>query len=1011
MPKNEASIILDENSPDIVDDSESKYEGWDKFLEAIAEEREELPENVKMPSKRKEYEFDVDRALDTIDLSFPNYIPSLQAIEFFNVIRLVLGKEPEVKNSKMHYFLVDLVFGNVTEEMFPFPKEITKNLKINPKKIAIIASRRSAKSTILTAFMPIYVAITGKIPNFGKVMFWVSFGDAQHAGAKVQANTIRDLCMDSEFCKGYFEKMRFTDEECEFIRRGDGREEDRAFMFKVKGASGSSVRGIRYRAKRIDILSFDDIIKSEADARSAVIMQKLNSMIYSDAESAMNRNGKLIIINTPFTKKDPVYSALENGVWTPMCVPMCEKINEGTTKEEFVGSWPQMNDYDWAMERYLDAKYGGTLREFNQELMLRIASEEDKLIKKGEIQWYSRQNILKHLSGYKVFATTDYTASNSKKGDYSGTALWAMNSVGDIFLLELSLKKDGIAEQFEHIFRFVQMYTVKYGVDFVEVGVEINGQQQLNIESLRKDMQARNVYFTFARQVGKPYGSEGVSRSGRNKHNHFMRVHPLFQGHHIYFPEELADTPDMKELLEELGGITYTGLTAKCFSGDTNIMTPNGYKKAHDLQCNDTVYSFDGIMSIPVTITNIIDNGVKLTYEVHTEDTTLYLTGDHKVLTTEGYKQVLDLAPGDKIIKDNKWQLLNVMVPHGETMEEDIINQHVVSVEKGSGYIGILMSKKEAQYLKECMYTTKTMTKLITRLIIWKYLLILNIKKYMLKIKTITYIKRQSQLITQKCRDWLNSLRKVSILGNEDVDNLRKGKKKGYVRSAVKRLYSKIQIKMVLSTAQGYVAHVVEKLQQKRISLKALYGYVNPVIQSLNLKQLITYSVPKSVSTLLGSAKQKLENVNSVKMNSKLVESEKQSSAQQNVLQRINSQDTLTLVKSAILYLQHLDQRIVAAIDVDTSTVNRINPRYEENVYDITVSSNSCFLVDNGLVIHNCDDGVDLVSMIPLLDLQKPSAEDMLSTELDVVEQGHDGNWYYPEDTNEWGSGGGSTVF
>jgi len=57
------------------------------------------------------------------------------------------------------------------------------------------------------------------------------------------------------------------------------------------------------------------------------------------------------------------------------------------------------------------------------------------------------------------------------------------------------------------------------------------------------------------------------------------------------------------------------------------------------------------------------------------------------------------------------------------------------------------------------------------------------------------------------------------------------------------------------------------------------------------------------------------------------------------------------------------------------------------------------------------DDGVDLVSMIPLLDLQKPSAEDMLSTELDVVEQGHDGNWYYPEDTNEWGSGGGSTVF
>lgn len=95
--------------------------------------------------------------------------------------------------------------------------------------------------------MPIVTAVTGKMPNFGDVMFWVSFGDSQQAGAKVQANTIRDICEDSLFCKEYFEKMRFTDEECEFIRKDDPKNplpiKKRCFMFKVKGAAGGSIRG------------------------------------------------------------------------------------------------------------------------------------------------------------------------------------------------------------------------------------------------------------------------------------------------------------------------------------------------------------------------------------------------------------------------------------------------------------------------------------------------------------------------------------------------------------------------------------------------------------------------------------------------------------------------------------------------------------------------------------------------------------------------------------------------
>lgn len=419
-------------------------------------------------------------------------------------------------------------------------------------------------STIITAFMPIYVAVTGHMPNFGDVMFWVSFGDSQQAGAKVQANTIRDICEDSKFCQEYFEKMRFTDEECEFIRKGDGPVKKRCFMFKVKGAAGGSVRGIRYKTERPQIFSFDDIIKNEADANSPVIMAKLKSMIYSDAENATGKKGKIIIVNTPFNKKDPVYAALESGVWTPVCIPICEKIYLDMPKSEYRGSWEAMKSYEDVMEKYEDAFYGDTLREFNQELMLRISSEEDKLIKEDHIQWYNRKTLMKNLGAYNIYVTTDLTASNSTKGDFSCTMAWAVGNNGNYFMLDARVKKMTIAEQYEPVFEMTRTWGGKYG-RHVTVGVEIDGQQQLNLHALKKMMVEKNNYFSFARQIGSPFGKEGISRRQATgaKHEQFMRVFPLFQQHKIFFPEELKESPDMKEVLNELNYITYEGIGSK----------------------------------------------------------------------------------------------------------------------------------------------------------------------------------------------------------------------------------------------------------------------------------------------------------------------------------------------------------------------------------------------------------------------------------------------------------------
>lgn len=512
----------------------------------------------------------VDELLDTIDLTFPNYRPSADALHFWNTIQLIKG--PEFFSAGipiLHYYFIDLAFGNVSRDSLPYSPEVNERIRMKKNKIAILCSRGLSKSTTFSCFLVVYMAMFGRLPGLvrpgigDKVSFVVGVGDSQEGGAKVMCNTIRDMIEDSELLKEYFEKIRCTDAEIELVRKGSTPVNDRSFMFRTKG-SQSGIRGQRYRGNRIDVIIGDDLVKNEADSRSTTIMDSIRSTIYSDATHALRaEGGKEILIGTPFNKNDVVYSAIETG-WTPLVVPICEKIDSNITKDTFKGAWPELHSYDRIMDRYTDMVESNEGRAFQQELMLRISSAEDKLVKEDQVQWYSRKSLQKNLGGYNIYVTTDLTASNSTTGDFSCVMAWAVNSQGDWYMLDISVKKMTINEQYEPIFKMVREWGARYGRN-VTVGIEIDGQQQLNLYALRKQMIEYNTFFTFARQVGSPFGKEGISRRQAKgaKHEQFMRVHPLFHQHKIFLPEELKETIDMKELLNELNYITYEGISSK----------------------------------------------------------------------------------------------------------------------------------------------------------------------------------------------------------------------------------------------------------------------------------------------------------------------------------------------------------------------------------------------------------------------------------------------------------------
>jgi len=93
----------------------------------------------------------------------------------------------------------------------------------------------------------------------------------------------------------------------------------------------------------------------------------------------------------------------------------------------------------------------------------------------------------------------------------------------------------------------------------VEVGVEVDGQQRAHLFALKEMMVKRSEWFTFARQKGAKFGSEGIlSRAtGGNKHERFRMMLPQFQNHKMHFPIELDNTPDMIEARRQLKYTTW----------------------------------------------------------------------------------------------------------------------------------------------------------------------------------------------------------------------------------------------------------------------------------------------------------------------------------------------------------------------------------------------------------------------------------------------------------------------
>ncbi|WVX91156.1 terminase large subunit [Pseudomonas phage PJNP053] len=518
--------------------------GVDRLSKAISDHYAEAEMEKEAPT--------VEKWLNSVcyDYALP-YIPGLFAIEFVQFIKLVNGGQGEEnKTPVLHYRMLDQVGSG-------------------ERRIANMVFRGAAKTTLMGEYLFLYLGVYGDLPGFGKVDLALYVSDSIDNGVKNMRKNLEYRWENSAFLQQFLPPgggTDFTDIRWKFVNI-----EGNVFIVKGYGAK-TGVRGAKEMGKRPQLAVLDDLVSDE-DARSPTVIASIEDTVYKAVDYALHPTRNMIIWSgTPFNAKDPLYKAVESGAWKVNVYPVCEKFP--CSEKDFRGAWPDRFTYDFVKKKYEAALKAGKIDTFNQELMLRIMSDEDRLIQDNELQWYDHGSVTRNKNNFNFYITTDFAVSANTAADYSVISVWALAANQSWYWVDGICKRQLMDKNVDDLFRLVQKWRP------MSVGIEISGQQAGFIPWLQSEMNNRRLYFTLASQNNK--GTPGLRPSTQtSKVERFMVMVPFFKTAKMFFPLGFKSHEWMREFLEEI-----------------SLVSPAGFRSKHDDVC-DTVSQLALMNPIP----------------------------------------------------------------------------------------------------------------------------------------------------------------------------------------------------------------------------------------------------------------------------------------------------------------------------------------------------------------------------------------------------------------------------
>lgn len=484
---------------------------------------------------------ELDVWLDEVRYDYLNsseYVPTEFALTFMNFVKLANGEQGEShKTPPVHLKMLDKVVSGNTY-------------------LANLCFRGAAKTSLFMEYFAPFLAIFQSIPGFGQLDGMIYVSDSMDNGVKSARKNMEFRYNSSEFLQQWLPKAKFTDNYIEFTNR-----EGKMFGIKMFGAK-TGLRGTKIFGKRPVLAILDDLV-SDDDANSKASMEAIKDTVYKGVNHALDPTRRKVIFNgTPFNKEDILIEAVESGAWDVNVWPVCEKFP--CTREEFQGAWPDRFTYDFIKQEYDFAQKNGKISAFMQELMLRISSEEERLVQDSEIRWYSRAKVLEFMGAFNFYITTDFATSKKQTADFSVVSVWAYNSNGDWYWVDGTCERQTMDKSIDDVFRLAQKYKPQ------QVGIEVSGQQGGFIPWLQQEMITRNIFFNFA-SSDRTGNNPGI-RPIQDKLARFNLVVPWFKMGKMYFPEEMKQSVIMGQFMQQIRLATFKGLKGKDDCIDTISM-------------------------------------------------------------------------------------------------------------------------------------------------------------------------------------------------------------------------------------------------------------------------------------------------------------------------------------------------------------------------------------------------------------------------------------------------------
>lgn len=480
----------------------------------------------------------VDQWLDRVDYESINiFVPSTFALRFLVYMQNVNKNDDELNRTPpVHIKMLDKIASG-------------------SRSIVNLCFRGAAKTTLFFEYFAPFLAIEQELPGMKNIRGMLYISDSIDNGVKNARKNLEHRYSTSTYLQEWLPKAHFTDQWIEFTRK-DGAK----FGIKLYGAK-TGIRGSRIYGQRPKVVVLDDLM-SDDDAKSKANMQMIKETVHSGIEYALHPTERLKIFNgTPFNSEDIMIEAVESGAWDVNVWPVCEKFP--CTREEFRGAWEDRFTYDAVLEMYEAAKLNGKLASFNQEMMLRISSEESRLVQDSELQWYNRQQLLNVKGNFNFYITTDFATSSKQTADYSVISVWALNGNGDWYWVDGIVARQTMDMTLDDLFRLCRQYMPQ------SVGIEVTGQQGAFIQWIQQEQHRRNHYFNLASNGNS--NQPGI-RPVLDKLARFNLVVPLFRAHKIYWPREMQDSPEIGKFHAQIRLATQDGLKGKDDCLDTVSM-------------------------------------------------------------------------------------------------------------------------------------------------------------------------------------------------------------------------------------------------------------------------------------------------------------------------------------------------------------------------------------------------------------------------------------------------------